>query len=144
MKRSATAVWRGDGPSGQGELTTQSGAFSNQPYTANARFQSEDGKAGTNPEELIGAAHAGCFTMALAFALGREGLKADELRTTAQVDLQKTDTGFAIAGIALQLRAKVPGLDQAKFQSLAQGAKEGCPVSKALAATPITLEATLD
>jgi lipoyl-dependent peroxiredoxin len=144
MKREATAVWRGDGASGKGELTTQSGAFSAQPYTANARFQSEDGKAGTNPEELIGAAHAGCFTMALAFALGREGLKADELRTTAQVDLQKTEGGFTIAGIALKLHAKVPGVDSAKFQELAQGAKAGCPVSRALAATPITLDATLE
>jgi lipoyl-dependent peroxiredoxin len=144
MKREATAVWRGDGPNGRGELSTQSGAFSAQPYTANARFQSEDGKAGTNPEELIGAAHAGCFTMALAFALGKAGLKADELRTTAQVDLQKSDAGFTIAGIALTLRAKVPGLDNAKFQELAQGAKAGCPVSRALAATPITLDAALD
>jgi lipoyl-dependent peroxiredoxin len=143
MKRSATAVWRGDGPSGRGELSMQSGAFSAQPYTANARFQSEDGKAGTNPEELIGAAHAGCFTMALAFALGKEGLTAEELTTTAEVDLQKTDAGFSIAGIALKLRAKIPGVDDAKFQTLAQGAKTGCPVSRALASTPITLEAKL-
>jgi lipoyl-dependent peroxiredoxin len=144
LKRTSTAVWHGTGPKGNGTLTTLSGAFKEQPYSANARFVSEDGKAGTNPEELIGAAHAGCFTMALAFALGRAGLKADELRTTAQVDLQKTDSGFTIAGIALTLRGKVPGLDAAKFQEFAQGAKDGCPVSRALSATPVTLDAKLD
>jgi lipoyl-dependent peroxiredoxin len=144
MKREATAIWRGDGASGRGELATTSGALAAQPYTANHRFQSEDGKAGTNPEELIAAAHAGCFTMALAFALGRAGLTADQLTTTAQVDLQKGDAGFSIVGIALKLRAKIPGIDAAKFKELAEGAKSGCPVSRALSATPITLDATLE
>ncbi|HVL57280.1 MAG TPA: OsmC family protein [Burkholderiaceae bacterium] len=143
MKREATAVWRGDGPNGSGELSTQSGALKGLPYSANWRFQNEDGKAGTNPEELIGAAHAGCFSMALAFALGREGLKADELRTSAKVDLQKGDAGWSIKGIELTLQARIPGISPEKFQELAQGAKAGCPVSRALGAVPITLNATL-
>ena len=143
MIRKSTAVWRGDGLHGKGELTTQSGVFNNQPYSFQTRFQSEDGKAGTNPEELIGAAHAGCFAMALSFALADAGVKAEELKVTAAVDLQKVEGGFAIANIALNLEAKVPGLDAQKFQTLAEGAKKGCPISKALAATPITLNAKL-
>jgi osmotically inducible protein OsmC len=143
MIRKSTAVWRGDGLHGKGELTTQSGVFNNQPYSFQTRFQSEDGKAGTNPEELIGAAHAGCFAMALSFALADAGVKAEELKVTAAVDLQKVEGGFAIANIALNLEAKVPGIDAQKFQTLAEGAKKGCPISKALAATPITLTAKL-
>ncbi|HEY2513705.1 MAG TPA: OsmC family protein [Polyangiaceae bacterium] len=143
MIRKSTAVWRGDGLHGKGGLTTQSGVFKDQPYSFNTRFQSEDGKAGTNPEELLGAAHAGCFAMALSFALTEAGHKADELTVVAAVDLQKSDDGFAIKTIALDLTGKVPGIDAAKFQALAEGAKKGCPLSKALAATPITLAVKL-
>jgi osmotically inducible protein OsmC len=134
MIRKSTARWQGDGLHGKGALTTQSGAFRDQPYSFQTRFQNEDGKAGTNPEELLGAAHAGCYAMALSFALSGAGHVPEELRVTAAVDLQK---------IALELEARVPGIDQAKFQALAEGAKKGCPLSKALAATPITLSAKL-
>jgi osmotically inducible protein OsmC len=143
MIRKSTARWQGDGLHGKGALTTQSGVFKDQPYSFQTRFQSEDGKAGTNPEELIGAAHAGCYAMALSFALGEAGHAPEELRVTAGVDLQKVEGGFAIKSIALELEARVPGIDKAKFEALADGAKKGCPVSKALAATPITLSTKL-
>ncbi len=143
MIRKSTARWQGDGLHGKGALTTQSGVFKDQPYSFQTRFQSEDGKAGTNPEELIGAAHAGCYAMALSFALSDAGHAPEELRVTAGVDLQKVEGGFAIKAIALELEARVPGIDKAKFEALAEGAKKGCPVSKALAATPITLSTKL-
>jgi osmotically inducible protein OsmC len=143
MIRKSTAVWQGDGLHGKGTLTTQSGAFRDQPYSFNTRFQSEDGKAGTNPEELLGAAHAGCFAMALSFALADAGHKAEELRVVAAVDLQKVEGGFAIKNIALELEGRVPGIDGAKFQEIAEAAKKGCPLSKALSATPITLSVKL-
>ncbi len=143
MIRKSTAVWKGDGMSGTGGLTVQSGAFHDQPYSYKARFQSEDGKAGTNPEELLGAAHAGCFAMATSFALTEAGHVPEELRVTASVDFSKGDDGFAIRTIALDLEARVTGIDAAKFQELAEKAKKGCPISKALAATPITLSAKL-
>jgi len=143
MIRKSTARWQGDGLHGKGALTTQSGVFTDQPYSFQTRFQSEDGKAGTNPEELIGAAHAGCYAMALSFALTDAGHAPEELRVTAGVDLQKVEGGFAIKTIALELEARVPGIDKAKFEALAEGAKKGCPVSKALAATPITLSTKL-
>lgn len=142
MKRKATAIWKGNGPDGTGTLTTQSGAFTNQPYSAKLRFQNEDGKAGTNPEELIGAAHAGCYAMALSFQLTEEGVTPDELRVDAAVTLEKQNGGFAITAVHLTLNAKVPGLDQDTFEKLANGAKENCPVSKVLNAD-ITLDATL-
>jgi lipoyl-dependent peroxiredoxin len=143
MIRKSTAVWRGDGMQGKGELTTQSGALRDQPYSFKTRFQSEDGKAGTNPEEILGAAHAGCFAMALSFALTGAGHAPAELRVTAAVDISKVDDEFAIKSIALDLEARIAGIDAAKFQELAEKAKKGCPVSKALAATPITLSAKL-
>jgi osmotically inducible protein OsmC len=143
MIRKSTAVWRGDGAKGKGELTTQSGAFDKQPYSFNTRFESEDGKAGTNPEELLAAAHAGCFAMATAFALSRANHPPDELNVVAAVDLVKGDAGFSIQSIALELTAKVPGIDAAEFATLAETAKTNCPLSKALAATPITLTAKL-
>ncbi|AKV03889.1 Osmotically inducible protein [Labilithrix luteola] len=143
MIRKSTAVWKGDGLHGKGALTTQSGVFKDQPYSFNTRFQSEDGKAGTNPEELVGAAHAGCFAMALGFALTDAGNVADELRVTASVDLQKDGEGFSIKHITLDLEAKVPGIDAAKFQTIAEAAKKNCPLSKALASTPMTLNAKL-
>ena len=143
MIRTSTALWRGDGLHGKGELSTQSGVFNGQPYSFQTRFQSEDGKAGTNPEELLGAAHAGCFAMATSFALSEAGHPPEELRVSAAVELTKADGGFAISNIALKLEARVPGLDDAKFQSLAEAAKKNCPLSKALSATPITLSAKL-
>ncbi|HLK35812.1 MAG TPA: OsmC family protein [Polyangiaceae bacterium] len=143
MIRKSTAVWQGDGLHGNGGLTTQSGVMQGQPYSFKTRFQSEDGKAGTNPEELLGAAHAGCYAMALSFALTDAGHPPADLRVTAAVDLGKVEGGFAIGSIALDLEARVPGIDDAKFQAVAEAAKKGCPVSKALAATPITLTAKL-
>lgn len=143
MKRNAKATWRGDGLTGTGHLDTQSGALKGQPYSFQTRFVSEDGMAGTNPEELIAAAHAGCFTMALSFGLSGAGYTPEELTTTAEVEVVKGESGFSITGIALNLRAKVPGIDKAKFEEIAQGAKAGCPVSRALSAVPITLTAEL-
>jgi osmotically inducible protein OsmC len=143
MIRTSTAVWRGDGLHGKGELSTQSGVFNAQPYSFQTRFQSEDGKAGTNPEELLGAAHAGCFAMATSFALTEAGHPPEELRVSAAVELSKVEGGFAISNIALKLEARVPGLDDAKFQGIAEAAKKNCPLSKALSATPMTLSAKL-
>jgi osmotically inducible protein OsmC len=143
MSRTANAVWKGSGPAGSGTLSTQSGALDQQPYSAKLRFENEDGKAGTNPEELIAAAHAGCFSMALAFRLTGNSTPPDELRVEAKVDLVKGDGGWTIPSIHLSVAAKVPGIDAAKFEELAQDAKTNCPVSKALAGTSITLSAVL-
>ena len=143
MIRKSTAVWKGNGPEGTGALSMQSGAFKDQPYSAFARFQSEDGKAATNPEELIAAAHAGCYAMALSFGLTGAGHPPEQLTVTANVDLQKNDAGWTIVQITLDCEGKVPGIDAAKFQELAEGAKKGCPISRALAATPIALNAKL-
>ena len=143
MLRTATAVWKGSGPDGQGALTTPSGALKDQPYSAKLRFQSEDGRAGTNPEELIAAAHAGCFSMALAFRLTAAGHPAEELHTEAKVELVKKEAGWTIPSIELVLTAKVPGIDQAKFDELAADAKANCPVSKLLAGAEIRLTSKL-
>lgn len=143
MIRTAQAQWSGDGATGKGTLTTQSGVFSEQPYSFKLRFENEDGKAGTNPEELIAAAHSGCFTMALSFALAKAGFTADSLNTEAAVKLDSVEGGFAITAITLKLKASIPGIDDAQFQELANGAKAGCPISKALSSVPITLEAAL-
>ncbi len=143
MIRTSTAVWHGDGLHGKGALTMQSGVFKDQPYSFQTRFQSEDGKAGTNPEELLGASHAGCFAMATSFALTDAGHPPEELHVSAGVELSKVEGGFAISKIELKLEAKVPGLDNDKFLAIAEGAKKNCPISKALAATPITLTAKL-
>ena len=143
MIRKSVAVWKGNGPQGTGSLDMQSGVFKAQPYSANSRFVSEDGKAGTNPEELLGAAHAGCFAMAVSFGLTGAGHPPTELKVTASVDLQKVDAGWGITQITLDLEAQVPGIDVAKFTEIAETAKKGCPISKALAATPIALNAKL-
>lgn len=143
LKRTSTATWKGDGMSGQGSLDTQSGTFVSQPYSFKTRFVSEDGKAGTNPEELIGAAHAGCFAMALSFALSGAGHVPDELKVAATVSLAKTEGGFFIQSVALALEGRVPGITEAQFLELAEGAKKNCPVSKALAAVEISLSAKL-
>lgn len=143
LQRSARAVWRGDGLKGSGSLTTPSGALKEQPYSTKLRFEDVEGRAGTNPEELVAAAHAGCFSMALSFQLAGAGHPPEELDTTATVHMAKEGTDWSITRIVLTLRAKVPGIDEAKFQELAGKAKAGCPISKALAAVDIQLEATL-
>lgn len=140
MKKTASAVWQGDLKSGKGTISTQSGALKDNPYGFNTRFE---GAPGTNPEELIGAAHAGCFSMALSMMLGQAGLTAERIDTTAEVTLDKVGEGFSITAIALTLNAKVPGADEARFQEIANQAKEGCPVSKVLNAQ-ISLNATLE
>jgi osmotically inducible protein OsmC len=143
FKRTSTVVWHGTGPKGSGTISTLSGAIKDQPYSVAARFVSEDGKAGTNPEELLGAAHASCFTMAFAFQLTNANLEPTELRTVATVSVEKQDIGWTIVGIALDTQGKVPGIDATKFAELAENAKKGCPLSRALSATPITMTAKL-
>jgi peroxiredoxin, OsmC subfamily len=140
MIRKARAVWRGTGRDGDGDLTTDSGVLSSTPYSFKTRFESEPG---TNPEELIAAAHAGCFTMQLAFLIQRAGAAAEQLETEAAVSLVPDGEGFKIERSALTLRAKVPGLDQAKFEELARTAEKVCPVSRVLDAE-ITLDLTLE
>jgi osmotically inducible protein OsmC len=140
MKRSAQAKWQGDLKSGTGTLSTATGVLSNTAYSFHSRF--EQG-TGTNPEELLAAAHAGCFTMALSAQLGNAGLKADSLETSCTITLEQKDGSFAITESHLQLKAKVPGATQEAFDKAVQGAKTGCPVSK-LYNTNITLEATLE
>ncbi|HEY0044095.1 MAG TPA: OsmC family protein [Allosphingosinicella sp.] len=131
ITRTATARYQGLGKEGQGWVSTQSGVLSEQRYGFGTRFENEPG---TNPEELIAAAHAGCFTMALAFALAKEGLTEGTLETTAKVKLDKDGDGFSITRSDLVLDAKVPGVDSARFEEIAQGAKAGCPVSKLMKA----------
>ncbi len=143
MLRTAQAVWNGTGKDGTGHLTSPSGVLQGTPYSFKTRFESEDGRAGTNPEELIAAAHAGCFSMATAFALQTAGYTAEELRTTANLTMTPQGGGFAITAIRLDLTARVPGIDRAKFEQLANDAKANCPVSKVLNAE-ITLNATLE
>ncbi|CAG0971161.1 Peroxiredoxin OsmC [Phycisphaerales bacterium] len=137
--RTATAEWKGNLTEGTGRIKVQSGTFE-APY--DFRGRTADGK-GTNPEELIGAAHAGCFTMQLSALLGKAGFTPTRLQTTAKVHLEKVETGFAIPKIELELEGSVPGIDAAAFQQHAETAKAGCPVSKALAGTQITLTARL-
>jgi|SRR5947209_17243727 len=142
MKHTASAAWSGGIKDGIGSISVQSGVLREAPYGFKARF--EDGP-GTNPEELIGAAHAGCFTMALSGELGRAGLTAESLKTTATVTLDKVPGGFSITAIHLDLVGKVPGADQAKFEEIANGAKVGCPVSKLFSGNAeITLAVKLD
>ena len=139
MQRKANARWQGTAKEGSGTLSVQSGTLQDVPYTFKARFG--DGK-GTNPEELIAAAHAGCFTMALSFSLNNAGFTADAIDTEAQLTLDQVPGGFSITAIHLTTRARVPDIDAAKFGEIAAGAKANCPVSKVLNAT-ITLDATL-
>lgn len=139
IKKTASAHWAGDLKTGVGHISTQTGALKEHPYGFKARFE---GGKGTNPEELIGAAHAGCFSMALSMILGDAGLKADSIDTTAEVTLDQVEGGFAITAVHLVLKAKVPGATQQKFEELANKAKVGCPVSKVLNAK-ISLDATL-
>ena len=141
MKRKASAAWEGGLKDGKGKLSTASGVLSNTQYSFATRF--ENG-VGTNPEELIAAAHAGCYSMAFSATLGKAGFNPTRVSTTANVHLEKVGEGFAITKIELVMEAQVPGIDDATFQSNAEAAKKGCPVSKALASVPeITLEASL-
>jgi osmotically inducible protein OsmC len=139
MIRKAHAVWTGTGKDGQGNLTTDSGVLAATPYSFKTRFENEKG---TNPEELLAAAHAGCFTMALAFQLQAAGFAATEMTTEAAVSLVPDGGGFKIEKSALTLKATIPGIDKAKFDELAAAAEKGCPVSKLFNAE-ITLDATL-
>jgi osmotically inducible protein OsmC len=140
IKRSGSAIWNGGIKDGKGQVSTQSGALDKTQYGFNTRF---DEGPGTNPEELIGAAHAGCFTMALSGQLGQAGMTAEELRTTATVSLEKVDGGFAIPAIHLDVVARIPGASQDAFDKAAQTAKDNCPVSKLLNAK-ITMNAKLE
>ena len=139
INRTGSATWKGGLKDGVGAISTQSGALKDYPYGFASRFE---GVAGSNPEELIGAAHAACFTMALSLILTDAGLKADKLSTSAVVTIEPVEGGFAISASHLTLEATIPGIDQAKFEELAAAAKAGCPVSKVLNAT-ITLDAKL-
>jgi lipoyl-dependent peroxiredoxin len=140
LTRTAQASWSGTVPEGGGRLALGSGAFEG-PFTLKARV--EEGQRGANPEELVGAGHAGCFTMSLANLLSEEGHPPAELRTTARVRLEQLDVGFRITQIELRTEGEVPGVDAARFQELAEQAKSTCPVSLALAGTEITLDARL-
>ena len=139
MKTTGSAVWRGGLKDGKGAISTRSGALKDYPYGFASRFE---GKPGTNPEELIGAAHAGCFTMALSLILSEAKLTAEQMDTTAEVALDKVGDGYAITSVHLSLKGKVPGASAEKFQELAEKAKAGCPVSKLLN-TKITLDVNL-
>ncbi len=140
MERTASAVWRGGLKDGKGTISSQSNALKDLQYSFSTRF--EDG-IGTNPEELIAAAHAGCFTMALSGQLTGAGLTAEKIDTTAAVSLEKTDAGWTVTKIHLTTKARVAGVEKAKFDELAKAAKAGCPISRLLAAAEITLDATL-
>jgi osmotically inducible protein OsmC len=140
MDRSASAVWHGGLKDGSGKISTQSGTLKDTQYSFSTRF--ENG-VGTNPEELIAAAHAGCFSMALSGQLTAAELPPTSIETTAVVTLEKTDAGFTVTKIHLTTKATVPGIDKAKFDELATKAKEGCPISRLLKAAEITLDATL-
>ncbi len=139
MQKYGSAKWSGGLKDGKGQLSTESGALKDQPYGFNTRFEDAPG---TNPEELIGVAHAGCFSMALSMILGEDDMVADEINTRATVTLDKKDGGFAITAVHLDLEAKIPGADNDRFMTAANTAKENCPVSKLLNAD-ITMNAKL-
>lgn len=139
IKRRGSATWQGGLKNGKGAISTESGALKSYPYGYASRFE---GVPGTNPEELLGAAHAGCFTMALSLILGEAGLTAEKMATTAEVTLAQVDGAYTITAVHLTLKATIPGADQEKFQELAAKAKAGCPVSKLLKAE-ISLDASL-
>jgi osmotically inducible protein OsmC len=140
MTKKGSAVWKGSLKEGGGTISTETGVLKEAPYGFKARFENGPG---TNPEELIGAAHAGCFSMAFSLILGNAGLTADYIRTQAAVTLDKVGEGFEITKVHLTMNAKIPGATDAKFQELANMAKTGCPVSKLMKAT-ITMDAKLD
>ncbi len=139
MQRKASAQWRGGLKDGKGPVSTGSGALQSKPYSFTTRFENEPG---TNPEELIAAAHAGCFSMALSGQLGGAGMTADSIDTTATVTMDKLDAGWTVTKVHLEVRAKIPNADQAKFETAANNAKAGCPISRLLKAE-ITMDAKL-
>jgi len=139
MKRSASAVWKGGLKDGSGTVSTESGTVSNVPYNFRMRFENEKG---TNPEELVAAAHAACFSMALSMILGDAGMRAESISTTATVTLEQAGGGFAVTASALETRVRIPNADPAAFQKAAEAAKAGCPISKLLNAK-ITMDASL-
>lgn len=143
IKRTSEAVWNGTGMEGSGTLSSTSGVLSQTPYSFKARFQNEDGKAGTNPEELIAAAHAGCFAMQLSFMLTGAGFAPTSLNAKSSVEMEQAGAGFKISGIKLVVEGNVPGISAEQFDQLANEAKTVCPVSQALSALPITLDAKL-
>ena len=140
IKRKGSAAWQGGLKDGKGAISTESGALKAYPYGFASRFE---GQRGTNPEELIAAAHAGCFSMALSAQLGNAGMTAQSIDTTATVTLEKLDSGFAVTSSHLQVKVKIPDADKAKFEEAAKNAKEGCPISKLLNAK-ITMDAQLE
>ena len=140
MKRKASAVWKGGLKDGKGIISTDSGVLKETQYSFSTRF--EDG-LGTNPEELIAAAHAGCFSMALSGQLGNAGMTAESIRTTCTITMEKTDAGFTVTESHLDVAVKIPGADKAKFDTAANNAKAGCPISRALN-TKITLDLHVD
>jgi lipoyl-dependent peroxiredoxin len=142
MKRKAQAVWRGAGKDGRGTITTGSGAMSEQPYSTLTRFEDESGRAGTNPDELLAAAHASCFTMALAYQLSGAGHPPEELSTDAVLTMERGDAGWNITSSHLSVKGRVPGVSREQFMDLAAKAKEGCPVSRALS-LDISMDAEL-
>lgn len=143
MIRKASANWNGTGKEGSGTLTSTSGVLSATPYSFATRFTSEDGKAGTNPEELIAAAHAGCYSMALSFQLTGAGFPPNKLMTNATLTMENVNGHFEIKGIHLDLTGDVPNISPEQFQTIADNAKKTCPVSRALGAIEISLTATL-
>lgn len=143
INRKATATWKGTGKEGSGSVTTTSGVLNNTPHSFLTRFVSEDGRAGTNPEELIAAAHASCFTMKLSFVLNAAGYTADSLECTAQVKMDKVGDGMGVVGIHLDLKGQVPGISAEQFAACAEDAKQNCPISQLLKSVPITLSASL-
>lgn len=140
MKRQGSAEWQGGLKDGKGTVSTESGTLNHTPYSFKTRF--EEGQ-GTNPEELIAAAHSGCFSMAFAALLEQEGFKADTIKTSASVSLEKSEEGFSIPAIHLQVTAKISRIEQSEFNKIINNAKEGCPVSKLIKAK-ITLDAVLE
>ena len=142
IEKKASVHWDGAGKTGRGQVSTETGALKSYPYGVASRF--EDDRKGTNPEEILGAAHAACFTMFFAVSCEKAGIAVQSIDTTAVVRLAKDGEGFRIDRIALTMEAAVPGIDEARFQQLAEGSKKNCPLSKALAAVPeITLDAKL-
>jgi osmotically inducible protein OsmC len=140
MKRKASAEWKGGLKDGKGTISADSGVLANTQYSFGTRF--EEGK-GTNPEELIAAAHAGCFSMALSGQLGNAGMTAERINTSATVTLEKTDAGFTVTSVHLDVKAKIPGADKQAFETAANNAKSGCPISRLLN-TKITMDAKLE
>ncbi len=143
LTRRSTAVWKGTGKEGSGVVSSTSGALKEAYYSFSTRFENEDGRAGTNPEELVAAAHASCFAMKLSFVLGGAGFTPDELHCTANVKLDKVGDGQGVVGIHLDVEAKVPGIGAEDFQRCAEDARANCPISQLLKTVPITMTAVL-